>query len=62
MGQKVEATLGVSQVIDTQYKRNALQAAKDFGYGAVVIEKIKAAKSDHEISRIMMTARVNGGR
>lgn len=46
----------------SDYKKQALRAAKDFGYGDLVIDKIKASNSDNEISRIMATARVNGGR
>ena len=48
--------------LESDYKKQALRAAKDFRYGDLVIAKIKAAKSDNEISRIMATARVNGGR
>lgn len=39
------------------YKSNAIKAAKDFGYGDGVIEKIKASKDDIEIDRIMRKCR-----
>lgn len=39
------------------YKKDAIRAAKDFGYGPEVIEKIQNAKSEFEISRIMAAAR-----
>lgn len=62
MGQHVEITLSSKHGPDTHYRREALRAAKDFGYSEKVITKIRAAKSDNEISRIMMGARLNGGR
>lgn len=42
---------------EQEYKKNALKAAKQLGYGKAVVEKIKAAKTDGEIARIMTTAR-----
>ena len=42
---------------DRKYRDIALTAAKQLGYGNAVIEKIKAAKDDTEIERIMVTAR-----
>lgn len=62
MGQYVEPILGAKHGPDSHYRREALRAAKDFGYGEKVIAKIKVAKTDNEISRIMMGARLNGGR
>lgn len=41
------------------YKDQAIEAAKDLGYGATVIDRIKNAKTDFEISRIMTSARKN---
>lgn len=41
------------------YKDQAVEAAKDLGYGAAVIDRIKNAKTDLEISRIMTSARKN---
>lgn len=38
-------------------KKQAMIAAEDLRYGNEVIEKIKAAKSDAEIERIMNNAR-----
>lgn len=35
------------------YKREALRAARDFGYSSVIIDEIKNAKTQHEISGIM---------
>ena len=40
-----------------EYKYMAMDAAKDLGYGPEVASKIRAAKSDVEIERIMVTAR-----
>lgn len=42
---------------EENYKKQAMIAAKDLRYGNEVIEKIKAAKSDAEIERIMNAAR-----
>ena len=39
------------------YRRDAIQAAKELWYGSSVIEKIKAAQTGYEISRIMTGAR-----
>ena len=39
------------------YRKQAMTAAKDLCYGNEVIEKIKAAKNDAEIERIMNMAR-----
>lgn len=39
------------------YKENAMLAAQELGYGPEVVKKIINAKSDHEIERIMATAR-----
>ena len=40
-----------------QYKKEALEAARDLCYSREVINKIREAKSDNEISRIMKSAR-----
>lgn len=42
------------------YKKQAIQAAKDLEYDQEVIIKLKKAKSDAEIERIMVTARKGG--
>lgn len=42
---------------DRKYRDIALTAARQLGYGNTVIEKIKEAKDDAEIERIMVTAR-----
>lgn len=39
------------------YKEQALKAAKDLNYSSSIIKKIKAAKTDDEIYRIMHKAR-----
>ena len=39
------------------YRADALKAAKELGYGDEVIRRIKNAKTDGEIERIMVTAR-----
>lgn len=44
----------------TDYQKEALTAAKDLCYGYEVMEQIRAAKTDEEIRRIMVTARKNG--
>lgn len=41
----------------TTYRREAMKAAEELGYGRDVVEKIKAAKNDGEIERIMINAR-----
>ena len=42
---------------EENYRNQAMIAAEDLCYGNEVIEKIKAAKSDAEIERIMNAAR-----
>ena len=42
---------------EEDYRKQATIAAKELCYGNEVIEKIKAAKSDAEIERIMNAAR-----
>lgn len=42
-----------------EYRKNAIEAAKDFDYGEEVISKIKKADTIKEISDIMGKARVN---
>ena len=39
------------------YRDNAIKAAKDLKYGKDVIERIKTAKTEAEIERIMINAR-----
>ena len=39
------------------YKKYALKAAKELGYSKSTIKKIKAAKYETEIQRIMVTER-----
>jgi hypothetical protein len=41
------------------YKRSAIRAAKELHYGKEVINKLKKASSDDEITRIMLSARRN---
>ena len=40
------------------YRKDALNAAKDLGYGKEVIEAIRNAETKDEISRIMTSARM----
>ena len=39
------------------FKRQSIRAAKDLLYGDEVVAKIKKAKTEEEITRIMNTAR-----
>ena len=39
------------------YKADALKAAKELGYGDDVIRRLRNAKTDGEVERIMVTAR-----
>ena len=48
---------GFHRLDEDNYKKQAMIAAEDLRYGNEVIEKIKAAKNDAEIERIMNTAR-----
>lgn len=48
-----------------EYRRDAIRAAQDLGYGDEVISKIREAKNDYQISCIMKMARfdaINRGR
>lgn len=42
-----------------KYRNDAMKAANELGYGMDVIRRIKDAKSEHEIDRIMKSARHN---
>lgn len=44
---------------DWKYKRQAMTAAKQLGYGDAVISRVKESNSVIEIDRIMRTARLN---
>ena len=39
------------------YKRDAIQAARDLGYDSEVIQKLKNAQTQNEITNIMICAR-----
>ena len=43
-----------------QHRRKMINAAKELGYNEDVVNRIKEAKTEAEISRIMRTARVKG--
>ena len=45
----------------SKYKNEAIRAAKDLGYDKEVVDFIKKCNDDDLISRIMRTARSNGG-
>lgn len=51
------AGIKYNELSDKRYKKFALKAAKELGYSDEVIERIKNAESDFEVSRIMTTAR-----
>lgn len=42
------------------YKKNAVKSARELGYGSDVVERIHAATTSREITRIMKTARIGG--
>lgn len=42
---------------EPNYRSNALRAAEDLGYSEEYIKKIRKAKTDSEISRLMIQAR-----
>lgn len=42
---------------ESTYRYFAIDAARQLGYGDKVVNKIRAAKDDVEIERIMVTAR-----
>lgn len=42
------------------YRQQAVEAAKDLHYGTEVYNKLKTAKSEDEITRIMKTAKIGG--
>ena len=42
---------------EVNYKTKVIRAAKDLHYSSDVINQIKAAKTDAEIERIMISAR-----
>ena len=44
-------------MLEASHKRSAIRAAKELRYGKEVIDKLKKAVSDNEITRIMYSAR-----
>ncbi len=45
------------EMLSVSYKRWAIRAAKELCYGEKVVDKLKKATSDNEITRIMYSAR-----
>ena len=45
------------EMLNVSYKRRAIRAAKELRYGKKVVDKLKKATSDNEITRIMYSAR-----
>jgi len=45
------------EMLSVSYKRWAIRAAKELCYGKKVVDKLKKATSDNEITRIMYSAR-----
>ena len=45
------------EMFNVSYKQWAIRAAKELGYGKKVVDKLKKATSDNEITRIMYSAR-----
>lgn len=43
--------------LEVSHKQSAIRAAKELYYGKEVIDKLKKAASDNEITRIMFSAR-----
>lgn len=43
--------------LDVSHKQSAIRAAKELRYSKKVIDKLKKATSDNEITRIMYSAR-----
>lgn len=44
-------------LLDKEYRKQALKAAEELGYDTYCLNRIKKAKSDSEIQRIMRTER-----
>jgi hypothetical protein len=55
--EKENIKMGGTRLEEYKYKRFAINAAKDLLYPDTVIEAIKRAKSENEISRILTKAR-----
>lgn len=49
--------MGATRNEKESYKSTAIKAAKDLGYGLLIVKQIEMAKTDAEIERIMVTAR-----
>jgi hypothetical protein len=45
------------EMLDISHKQWAIRAAKELRYGKKVVDKLKKATSDNEITRIMYSAR-----
>lgn len=42
-----------------KYKKDSIRAAKDLRYGEKVVYKLKAAKTEAEVTNILKTARLS---
>lgn len=42
-----------------KYKKDSIRAAKDLRYGKTVVDKLKAAKTEAEVTNILKTARLS---
>ena len=44
-------------MLEASHRKSAIRAAKELRYGKKVVDKLKKAASDNEITRIMYSAR-----
>lgn len=49
--------MAIHYLSEQMYRYSAMDAAKQLGYGDEVVARIRAAKDDNEVERIMTTER-----
>ena len=54
---KWKGVFNMSAMLEVTHKQSVIRAAKDLCYGEDVIDKLKKAVSDNEITRIMFSDR-----
>lgn len=53
----LKGVYNMPEMLNVSHKRRAIRAAKELHYGKKVVDKLKKATSDNEITRIMYSAR-----
>ena len=57
--EKIPGAMMLSRTELNNYRRQAITAAKELGYGKAVVERLMAAENDAQITNIMKSARTS---